>query len=103
MASHMAATWLEMAAINTPGQPARAAHPIEGDALLVYRGDKVYVAIKQPAIAADLLQGADVRRLAANEAQNLEKRLPGQGEVRLLDLGSVTAGQSHRTQDLLLG
>jgi hypothetical protein len=56
----------------------RPSHPIGGNAVLVYRGEHVFVAVDEAAVA-DLERYPDVRRLSRAESAELEATLPGGG------------------------
>jgi hypothetical protein len=62
-----------------PEEPVRPKHRIDGDALLVYRGEKVYAAPVAPGVADRIAQLPDVRRLPLDEAIKFEATLPGKG------------------------
>jgi hypothetical protein len=96
-------TWLEMPAIETAGRSLRPKHMIETSALLVYRGDKVCVAVRDPETATALLRQPDVRNLAAAEVQKLERNLPGKPAERLDSLGSGPVLARNRHHGVLLG
>lgn len=90
--------WMEMPVSEgtRQGKPARPKHKIDGNALLVYRGDKVYVAVRETDAADTLLRQPDVRRLTAGEAQRIEDSLPGIGVAKLDSLGAPSAGSQGR-------
>jgi hypothetical protein len=71
-------SWIQMPVSDstTPGEPLRPRHSIEGNALLIYRGDRVYAAL-EPRVIDRLARLSDVRRLTPGEASNLEATLPG--------------------------
>jgi hypothetical protein len=62
-----------------PGKPVRPRHAIDGNAILVYRGEKVYVAQDKPGAIDRIAQLPDVRRLPQEEAVDFEATLPGGG------------------------
>lgn len=97
--------WVEMpVSEDTPqGKPARPRHMINGNALLVYRTDKVYVAVKEAEAADTLLRQSDVRQLTADEAQRIEESLPGIGAARLHSLGARPADSQNGYRRLGLG
>ena len=97
--------WVEMPVSEdtSSGKPARPRHMIKGNALLVYRNDKVYVALKEAEAADTLLQQSDVRQLTADEAQRIEESLPGIGAARLHSLGVPSADSQGRYRRLGLG
>jgi hypothetical protein len=97
--------WIEMpVSEDTPqGKPARPRHMINGNALLVYRNDKVYVAVREAAAMEALLQQSDVRQLTADEAQRIEESLPGIGAARLDSLGASSADSQSKYRRLGLG
>lgn len=70
--------WLEMPTIRTgvPDDRARPKYPVETNAFLVYRGDKVYVRLPDDIALPSALNGADCRRLSSTEARRLEDSLP---------------------------
>jgi hypothetical protein len=74
-------SWIEMPVSGGTrlNEPVRPRHAIEGDALLVYRGAKVYAALAEPGIVDRIAQLPDVRRLAPDEAVRFEATLPGRG------------------------
>jgi hypothetical protein len=71
--------WITMplAGGATPAQD-RPSHPVEGNAVLVYRGAQVFVAVDDAALAG-LERYPDVRRLTRAESAELEATLPGGG------------------------
>jgi hypothetical protein len=73
--------WVEMPVVEgtIPGEPVRPRHAIDGNAVLVYRGEKVYVALDKPGIIDGIARLPDVRRLAPDEAVKFEATLPGGG------------------------
>lgn len=97
--------WVEMPVSEdtSPGKPTRPRHTIKGNALLVYRNDKVYVALKEAEAADTLLLQSDVRQLTADEAQRIEESLPGIGAARLHSLGARSADSQSRHGRLGLG
>ncbi len=97
--------WMEMPVSEDTlqGKPAHPKHMIEGNALLVYRGDKVYVAVRETEAADTLLRQSDVRRLTADEAQRIEDSMPGMGAARLHSLGAPSADSQSRSRRLGLG
>jgi hypothetical protein len=82
-------------------EPVRPRHAIEGDALLVYRGEKVYAALAEPGMVDRIAKLPDVRRLAPDEAVEFEATLPGtgafpmQGHTRAAQ-GVVAEASGHR-------
>lgn len=71
--------WIEMP-VSDPvvvGDAVRPRHEIEGNVLLVYRGEKVYVTADEPNIIDRIAGLPDVRVLAPDEAVNFEATLPG--------------------------
>ena len=74
-------SWIQMPVWDstTPGGRLRPRHAIEGNALLVYRGEKVYAAPEEPGVLDRIAQLPDVRRLTRDEAANFETTLPGGG------------------------
>jgi hypothetical protein len=60
---------------TSPGTRTRPKYPIDGSALVVYRGPNAYVAIAQRGTRAALTPHADVRVLAPQEARALEDDL----------------------------
>jgi hypothetical protein len=99
------ATWLEMPVAQslTTAAAARPRYAVEGNALLIYRGDKVYVAMKEATATEDLSQQPEVRRLSDGEAQELEASLPGIGAARLNGLGAGRTNPAAEYNLLLLG
>lgn len=98
--------WMEMPVSEDTlqGKPARPRHAIEGNALLVYRGDKVYVAVRKTGAADTLLRQPDVRRLPADEAQRIEDSLPGGfGAAKLHSLDAPSPDSQSRYRRLGLG
>ena len=97
--------WMEMPVSEDTlqGKPARPRHTIDGSALLVYRGDKVYVAVRETGAADTLLRQSDVRRLPADEAQRIEDSLPGIGAAKLHSLGVPSDDSQSRHGRLGLG
>ena len=73
--------WIEMPVSDTAvaGEPVRPRHEIEGNALLVYRGEKVYVTTDEPNVNDRIAGLPDIRVLSPDEAANLEATLPGAG------------------------
>lgn len=100
-----APVWMEMPVSEDTlqGKPARPRHTIEGNALLIYRGDKVYVAVRETGAADTLLRQSDVRRLPADEAQRIEDSLPGIGAAKLYSLGVPSDDPQSRYRRLGLG
>jgi hypothetical protein len=74
-------SWIEMPVSDraTPGDPTRPRYAIEGSALLVYRGERVYVALDELDVIDRISQLPGVHRLSADEAASLEATLPGSG------------------------
>jgi hypothetical protein len=74
-------SWIEMPVSDraTPGDPIRPRYAIEGSALLVYRGERVYVALDELDVIHRISQLPDVHRLSADEAASFEATLPGSG------------------------
>jgi hypothetical protein len=72
-------SWIEMPVSDDAslGGTVRPRHAIEGNALLVYRGDKVYAALNERGVADRIAELPDVRRLSQEEAGTLEATLPG--------------------------
>lgn len=100
------ATWLEMPVErwNVAGRiSTQPQYPVEGSALMVYRGDKVYVASQAYQVAEGLGRREGVRQLTVDEARQLEVGLPGIGIARLEDLGSYPPQSTDTTKQLLLG
>lgn len=97
--------WIEMPVSEDTlqGKPAHPRHMIEGNALLVYRGDKVYAAVRETGAADTLLRQPDVRRLTADEAQRIEDSLPGIGAARLHSLDAPSPDSQNRYRRLGLG
>jgi hypothetical protein len=77
-------SWVEMpvSAGTQANGPVRPKYAIEGDALLVYRGEKVYAAPLDRAMVDRVAEFPDVRRLAPDEAIEFEAGLPGPGAFR---------------------
>lgn len=100
-----APVWMEMPVSEDTlqGKPARPRHAIEGSALLVYRGDKVYVAVQETGAADTLLRQPDVRQLPADEAQRIEDSLPGIGAAKLHSLSVPSDDSQSRYRRLGLG
>jgi hypothetical protein len=99
------ATWMEMPVLQsvTSGGVARPRYAVEGNALLVYRGDKVFVATKEETVTADLMQKEGVRTLTQGEVQAIEATLPGVGASRLDGLGADRTDVAVKRNVLLLG
>ena len=97
--------WLEMplATGRPSGAPARPGYPVEGSALLIYRGDKVYLASRGEAFTRELLEKPDVRWLSEAEARTLEASLPGVGAARLHSLGKARGQSVTSDRRILLG
>jgi hypothetical protein len=76
-----ARSWIEMPVSDgtIPSEHVRPMHVIQGSALLVYRGEKVYAALDEPGVVDRIAQLPDVRRLTPDEAVSLEATLPGGG------------------------
>jgi len=85
-------SWIQMPVSDstTSEEPLRPRYPIEGNALLIYRGDRVYAAL-EPKVVDRFTQLPNVRRLTSDEASNLEATLPGGG-------GSLTDRHMHPSQ-----
>jgi hypothetical protein len=86
-------SWIEMPVSDGTivGEPVRPRHAIEGNALLVYRGEKVYAALEEPGVVDRITQLPDVRRLSPDEAINFEATLPGGGAA---SHGQIRSGQA---------
>jgi hypothetical protein len=97
--------WMEMPVSEDTlqGKPARPKHMIKGNALLVYRNDKVYVAVRETDTVDSLLRQSDVRQLTADEAHRIEDSLPGIGAAKLNSLGASPADSHSRYRRLGLG
>jgi hypothetical protein len=80
----------------------RPSHPIGGNAVLVYRGEHVFVAVDEAA-AADLERYPDVRRLSRAESAELEATLPGGGLPPTRDQSRVEGRGAERGGRLGLG
>ena len=72
-------TWIQIPVVGgtTPGEPVQPKHPIETNALVVYRGQSVYAALEENDALDRIAQLPDVRRLAPDEAVHLEATFPG--------------------------
>jgi hypothetical protein len=70
--------WIEMPAEggDLPGDEQRPKYPIEGRAVLVYRGSKVYVGGERDAPWGELASLPDVRELTVDEIVAFELSLP---------------------------
>jgi len=99
-------TWIEMPVVSNPallGGSARPQYDVPGNAILVYRGEKVYVASQSERAAEELGQLVGVRQLSVDEARVLEASLPGVGIARLHSLGSDSHSMSSTGKRLRLG
>lgn len=85
---------MPVSAGSSRDEPVRPQHPIEGRALLVYRGEKVYVAPEEPAVVDRVARLPDVRRLARDEAVEFEATLPGQGAFPAKTSGHIGLGDA---------
>jgi hypothetical protein len=90
-------SWIEMPALAgaAVGEPARPKHPIQGTAVLVYRGERVYVALEEPDMLRRIARLPDVRCLAPDEAAEFEATLP-----RQLALVTQERARSHHAARL---
>lgn len=74
-------SWLEMPVTGgaVANDPVRPVHEIGGSALLVYRGDRVYVTVDDPDLINRFTALPDVRVLSPDEVGDFEATLPGAG------------------------
>jgi hypothetical protein len=89
-------TWLELPAnYDTPTSAGRPKYPINGSALVLYKGPKAYAFFRdQDAQQDELMQYHDVRLLSRADVRKLEENFPfpipasadGNAEMRLGDL-----------------
>jgi hypothetical protein len=58
-------SWIEMPVSEGTvfGEPMRPIHTFEGNALIVYRGEKAYVSVDEPGLVDRIVQLPRVRRL----------------------------------------
>lgn len=68
-------TWVEMPAGEASG--AGPAYPVDASAVLVHRGNKVYVLFDDPTAQAEALEGPDARPLSMEEMWQVESDMPG--------------------------
>ena len=70
--------WLEMPTVGsgTPEDSLRPKYPIAGNAVLVYRGDKVYIAMEDGSARTEVAKQPEIRHLTPGEALQLEDSLP---------------------------
>lgn len=76
-------SWIAMPVVAGPN-PRTAARPkysIEGNALLIHRGEVVYAALEDPGVVERITQLPDVRRLTPNEVTQLEAGFPNHGRL----------------------
>lgn len=70
-------TWIEMPIVGgATGTHVRPKYPIESDAMLVYRGERVYVLLGNRVAMAQAHRHEDVRLMTPDESHVLEKRVP---------------------------
>jgi len=62
--------------IGSPDDPIRPKYGIASNAVLVYRGAKVYIDLPNQDVRIELTKQPGVRPLASNEAQELEESMP---------------------------
>jgi hypothetical protein len=70
--------WLEMPIVRTgvPDHRARPKYPVETNAFLVYRDEKVYVRFPDDYVLPSAMEEPDCRWLSSAEARRLEDGLP---------------------------
>jgi hypothetical protein len=69
--------WFEMPAVGGDSleDAARPKYPVVGNALLVYRGDKVYIAVENNSVPTEMMKQPETRHLNSKEALQLEESL----------------------------
>jgi hypothetical protein len=71
-----ARSWVVMPALDSGTAATRPKYPLEGNALVLYRGAEAYVALEDRAAQDELAHRADVRLLTDGEALAFEHSLP---------------------------
>lgn len=69
-------SWLEMPTHGSATADPRPKYELEADALVIYRGDAVFVALQDEAVQENLVRHVDVRALSDEEGREFEASLP---------------------------
>ena len=74
--SRSARSWVVVPALDGGTAATRPKYPLEGNALVLYRGAEAYVALEDRAVRDELVRHDDVRLLTDSEALAFEQSLP---------------------------
>jgi hypothetical protein len=69
------ATWVQMPVGETAEVSPK--YDVGASAVLVYRGDKVFILVEDTAVLAKVLAKPDVQRLSVDEMRQIERGIPG--------------------------
>jgi hypothetical protein len=71
-----ARSWIVMPALDSGTAATRLKYPLEGNALVLYRGAEAYVALEDRSVRDELMRHVDVRLLTDREGLAFEQSLP---------------------------
>jgi hypothetical protein len=69
-------SWVEVPTLGSTTSDPRLKYDLEASALVIYRGDKAFVAFEDEAVPEQLLGHSDVRALSDDDARRFEESLP---------------------------